>query len=65
MFVVAGVRSKFGAFVLMVMVATTVYLLIHHQVGAGIFMVAATLFIYGRVPAAIGAYLGSRNLRSK
>jgi hypothetical protein len=64
-FVIAGLRSKSGALVFVLMVATTVYLFVRHRIGAGIFMLGATLFIFGRVPAAIGAYLGSRSLREK
>jgi hypothetical protein len=47
------------------MVATAVYLCVRHRTGGGILAVGATLFIFGRVPAAIGAYLGSRSLRDR
>jgi hypothetical protein len=47
------------------MVATAVYLFVRHRTGGGILAVGATLFIFGRVPAAIGAYLGSRSLRDR
>jgi ABC-type nickel/cobalt efflux system permease component RcnA len=63
MFVVAGLRSKFGALVFVLMVATTVYLFVRGRAGSGAFMLGLTLFIYARVPAAIGAYIGVRKYR--
>ena len=65
MFVIAGFRSKFGIFVFLTMVATTVHLFARDSIGGGVFMICATLFIFGRVPAAIGAYFGSRSFRER
>jgi hypothetical protein len=55
--VVAGFRSPFGAAVFFLMVAVTVILFAAGQFDGAIFMVILTLFIYGRVPAAVGARL--------
>ena len=61
MFVVAGLRSKFSGSVFVLMLATTIYLFARGRIAGGVFMVGATLFIYGRVPAAIGVAIASRN----
>jgi hypothetical protein len=62
-FVVAGFRSKVGLAVFVLMIAASAFLVARGQALGGAFLVAVTLFVYGRVAAAIGAYLGRSNTR--
>jgi ABC-type nickel/cobalt efflux system permease component RcnA len=62
-FVVAGFRSKFDLAMFVLLIATIAFLFARGQVLGGVFLVGVTLFIYGRVAAAIGAYLGRSTRR--
>jgi hypothetical protein len=59
--VVAGVRSKFGAAMLAVALALSVWLFVDGNVIVGLVEVALVLLIYARIPAAVGAALGARS----
>jgi hypothetical protein len=61
MLIVAGVRSKFNAAMLVVMVGVTIYLFVRGRAGSGAFMIGATIFIYGRGAALLGVYFGMRS----
>jgi hypothetical protein len=59
--VVAGVRSKFGAALLAVGLALSVWLFAVGNVILALVEVALVLLIYARIPVAIGAALGARS----
>jgi hypothetical protein len=58
--VVAGVRSKFGAAMLAVGLALSVWLFVDGNVTLGLVEVALVVLIYARIPVAVGAALALR-----
>jgi hypothetical protein len=63
MFVRASLRSKFGASVLVLMVAATVYLFVRGNVVSALILLGFMLVSHGRVFAVLGAYIGVRRAR--
>jgi hypothetical protein len=59
--VIAGIRNKVGAVVLVLVLAAAVWQFYAGRIGAGLIILGVGAFTYGRVPALIGAVLGVRS----
>jgi len=64
-FVIAGVRSKFGAAALLLMLAIDTWEFVRGKVYVGLIVLAVVAFTYARIPSAIGAAIAVRQRERK
>lgn len=58
--VIAGIRSKFGAIALALMLGVAAWQFASGNVRIGLIVLAITVLTYARIPVAIGAMIGAR-----
>lgn len=63
-FVVARLRSSFGAFALVLMLAVAVWQFASGNVGVGLVVLLIIVWTYAQIPAAVGAAIGVRRRES-